>query len=320
MLFVNMWGRHVVSKNTFIGRVEIPLTMVIDHLVLEKLDLATYKEMAPVTRWFKLLPQHGSNAWDQAPGFVRMTLQYKYVPEVVPTRVVPSAPPISTTSGVVLPAPSGAQPPNTTLCYQCPLCSQLFVPDTIMAHMQACAAGAPSPVPATNLPEEQPRTVQYQVQHASAPYCHAPPHLGAFHPPSAPQFQQPSYISSIPQQQQYQPSTQQVVHMPVPQQQPAPAVLATSPPQQSYASAMGVPVYPPGVMQQLQQQLADSRQQSYISVAPSYPPPPPPSEQLSAPQQFAGVSTYTATPLPTSDISQYYSYATTMVGGPASAQ
>ena len=87
-LFVTVWGKHLIGRNTFIGRVEIPICLVID----KKEDGKGYVEKKHVSKWFKLLGRPG-NLNEKVTGWVELDFSYTYIPTVDPNTFMPIANP-----------------------------------------------------------------------------------------------------------------------------------------------------------------------------------------------------------------------------------
>jgi len=146
LLQLSVWGRHKIGANTFIGRVDIPVTVCIEPSLLMNQTLQ-FREGSVFDRWYKLLPQGTSNKWDQAPGWIQIKLQYVFVPEAmsIATNVPgPSANFIATSASQSLPSTSAAYPPSLV---QNP--------------------NPPIPYPAASANYGQPAAMQSQSQYAS---------------------------------------------------------------------------------------------------------------------------------------------------------
>ena len=118
IVFLEVWGKHVVGSNTFMGRCEIPVSVIL------KKQEGTYSTEEVGQKWFKLLPKGAKLNFKDFPGSVLVDFKYIYAPLVSPIKVA---------STVVN---TNAQPNNTILYYACPVCKQLFPPNLISNHME----------------------------------------------------------------------------------------------------------------------------------------------------------------------------------------
>lgn len=160
-LFLQMWGKRMLGRNTFIGRIEIPVTLVLFRDETCK-DSVKFHEDKRVERWFRLLPrpecikQHAEfTAW------VKLGFRYKFVP-FVPSREQQ--------------APVGVVP-NAKIAYQCPSCSSFYSTEEIQLHMNSCSHKPSNqqqqvnqPPPQYQPPAQQQYSNQSQQQYSSQQY------------------------------------------------------------------------------------------------------------------------------------------------------
>ena len=115
IIFLEVWGKHVVGSNTFMGRCQIPVS------VLLKNTEGKFANEEIGEKWFKLLPKGAKVNFQDFPGSILLRFNYIYAP-VVST----------------IPQQTNANIPNhnnAVLYYACPVCKQLFPPNTISSHM-----------------------------------------------------------------------------------------------------------------------------------------------------------------------------------------
>jgi len=122
-LFVSLWGKHLITKNSFIGRVEIPICLVLERESSKSSD--GWKQNSSVERWMKLLPKQGTNQFDQVTGWIQLRFSYTFAAYVPPQ-----------------PKAEESLPPGSVLVFQCPKCNFLYRADVLAQHTILCT-GSP---------------------------------------------------------------------------------------------------------------------------------------------------------------------------------
>ena len=163
-LFVSVWGKHVISRNTFIGRVEIPITLVIER---DGKKENSFIEKKRIERWFKLMPKYGNISYDQFPGWLKLAFTYKYVPFVASEPPVVANHPQQNIPGA-----------NGVVVYSCPKCKGFFSAGDISQHMNSCSGvppvnsipvGTANAPPPTAPPSQHTSVAPSSVHHSNPP-------------------------------------------------------------------------------------------------------------------------------------------------------
>lgn len=132
-VFIAVWGKHIIKSNTLIGRVEVPVTLVLQPDFAD--TPSSYKEDYRVERWFRLLPREGDKNVDQSFGWVKLAFTYKYIPFV--TEAVKQVSDAYTLPQAATPVRECGSDSNPMI--QCPTCSCLFDAQSMQYHVSHCS-------------------------------------------------------------------------------------------------------------------------------------------------------------------------------------
>ena len=163
IFFINVWGRHRISSNTFLGKVEIPISLIISHL--------NHSKGESFECWFKLTPKVSNKItqddYNRVSGSILLRFNYTVkvidvytqpppVPSTLPSPVSIQFPSIhsdnssqlypqlisnsSVYNSSFIPNVQSNPTPNPSLApfFKCNQCQHVFSSDSIADHINHC--------------------------------------------------------------------------------------------------------------------------------------------------------------------------------------
>ena len=135
-LFITVWGKKAIKSDVHIGRLEVPVSLVLQHAGEGEKG---YKQNTPLERWFLLLPQEGTKDLNAPTGWIKLGFTYKFIPLVLD--VMPGSS-MSAIDPYISIGMAGMHKSEEVTAIVCSTCQMPYTAEEMSAHVRACSVVA----------------------------------------------------------------------------------------------------------------------------------------------------------------------------------